>query len=336
MTTNQECPFCKTPSVTRNPDGDGALYGCNHCGSFFLGIMEEDHLEYMTKNDPERLKRAAALLFERNAKGLTSPFVVDFEGGKEPPNRHFVVIRFDDLLAQWPATVAELLDRCLLNICHLSEKPGRRVDFHDINNPYLFFSKSPGQYVFCKNALQDYKWINVDLVDRRNIFRIQVTAKGWARFDELTRYHGKLSNPVFVAMWFGGKTSSDQQRMTDRFEQTIKAPCMKLGWLAERVDSEEHNESIMDRIVALIREAPFMIADLTKNNQGVYYEAGFAKGLGKEVIYLVNESEPEPVHFDLSGVNHVRWTEEAELRTKLENRILGTMGRGPHRFDKSI
>jgi len=76
-----------------------------------------------------------------------------------------------------------------------------------------------------------------------------------------------------------------------------------------------------------------MIADLSDENRGVYYEAGFARGVGKEVVYLVHESKAHTVHFDLSGVNHVRWSNEDELRKKLENRILGTMGRGPHKFD---
>ena len=85
----------------------------------------------------------------------------------------------------------------------------------------------------------------------------------------------------------------------------------------------------MDRIIDLIRAAPFVIADLSDDNRGVYYEAGYARGLGRDVIYLVREGGAKP-HFDVSGVNHVRWSAHDDLRRRLENRILGTKGRGVH------
>jgi hypothetical protein len=97
-----------------------------------------------------------------------------------------------------------------------------------------------------------------------------------------------------------------------------------------RADTDEHNAPIMDRIVEDIRKAPFVVAELTDNNQGVYYEAGFAKGRGTEVIYCCPEGTKP--HFDVTGINQVRWKDEADLRQKLEGRILGTMSRGPHRF----
>lgn len=132
-------------------------------------------------------------------------------------------------------------------------------------------------------------------------------------------------------MWFGGKEAADREKMTRLFEDAIRPACRSCRWLAERVDSTEHNDSIIDRIVEMIRIAPFVIADLSDGNQGVYYEAGFARGLGRDVIYLVREGTP--VHFDLSGVNQIRWQTVDDLRVKLENRILGTIGHGPHKFE---
>ena len=105
-----------------------------------------------------------------------------------------------------------------------------------------------------------------------------------------------------------------------------------------RADSVEHNDSIIDRVIDDIRLAPFVVAELTNNNPGVYFEAGFARGRGIEVIYCIPETgrpEDKP-HFDVSGINHVRWKDTDELRKKLENRILSAIGRGPHKFDAGI
>ena len=88
----------------------------------------------------------------------------------------------------------------------------------------------------------------------------------------------------------------------------------------------------MDRIIEDIRRAPFVVAELTENNNGVYYEAGFARGRDVDVIYCVKEKQK--VHFDVTGVNHVRWKDEDDLRKRLERRILATVSRGPHKFSQ--
>jgi hypothetical protein len=56
-----------------------------------------------------------------------------------------------------------------------------------------------------------------------------------------------------------------------------------------------------------------MIADFTseidKPRGGVYYEAGFAHGLGKEVIWTCREDVIDHIHFDTRQYNHITWNE---------------------------
>jgi nucleoside 2-deoxyribosyltransferase len=59
----------------------------------------------------------------------------------------------------------------------------------------------------------------------------------------------------------------------------------KTGFKLERVDTAPKAGLIDDKIKVDIRTARFVLADLTGNNNGVYWEAGFAEGLGKPVIY---------------------------------------------------
>ncbi len=40
-----------------------------------------------------------------------------------------------------------------------------------------------------------------------------------------------------------------------------------------------------------IRDAKFVIADLTHGNDGAYWEAGYAEGLGKPVAYICEKEE---------------------------------------------
>ena len=54
---------------------------------------------------------------------------------------------------------------------------------------------------------------------------------------------------------------------------------------AIKIDTHEHINDINDEIIAQIRRSRFMVCDLTGYRGGVYFEAGFAYGLGLDVIY---------------------------------------------------
>ncbi|MDH3514509.1 MAG: nucleoside 2-deoxyribosyltransferase, partial [Gammaproteobacteria bacterium] len=91
----------------------------------------------------------------------------------------------------------------------------------------------------------------------------------------------------------------------------------------------EHNDDINDRIIAEIRKSRFVVADFTGNRGGVYFEAGFALGLGKPVIWTCKRSffEEHGVHFDTQARNHILWDEPADLRRALQARIEATVPR---------
>ena len=72
-----------------------------------------------------------------------------------------------------------------------------------------------------------------------------------------------------------------------------------------------------------------MVADFTGNRGGVYYEAGFAGGLGIPVIWIVHEDDLDDVHFDTRQYNHITYSTPEELRDKLKARILATIQTSP-------
>ena len=92
-----------------------------------------------------------------------------------------------------------------------------------------------------------------------------------------------------------------------------------------RIDREEHNDKIDDKIIVEIRRAQFTVADVTGQRQSEYFEAGFAKGLGRPVIWTCREVELAKVHFDTRQYNHVVWATPEELRQKLRDRVRATI-----------
>jgi nucleoside 2-deoxyribosyltransferase len=90
-----------------------------------------------------------------------------------------------------------------------------------------------------------------------------------------------------------------------------------------RVDRVEHSENINDKIIADIRRAEFVVADFSFHPAGVYFEAGFALGLHRLVVWTCRQDEfkTDKVHFDTRPYNHIVWETEADLREKLTARV---------------
>ena len=151
-----------------------------------------------------------------------------------------------------------------------------------------------------------------------------VTFDGYGHIaDQATRVD---SSSAFVAMWFDNS-------LAEAYEQGIKLAIVGAGFSPVRIDQKEHINKIDDEIIAEIRRSRFLVADFTHGEDGarggVYYEAGFAHGLGIPVIFICHEDALETLHFDTSHYSHIVWTTPEDLREKLKNRILAVIGQGP-------
>ena len=71
------------------------------------------------------------------------------------------------------------------------------------------------------------------------------------------------------------------------------------------------------------------MADVTNHRQGVYFEAGYALGLGIPVIWTCRKDDLDNCHFDTRQYNHIVWETPEELATALEHRIRATIGEPP-------
>ena len=130
-------------------------------------------------------------------------------------------------------------------------------------------------------------------------------------------------------MWFHESTDP-------AYSQSIAPAIRSAGYRPLRIDQKEHLNKIEDEIVAEIRRSRFIVADFTQGDDGarggVYYEAGFAKGLGLPVILTCRAESFHRVHFDTNHYNHIVWDSHEDLRARLKNRILAVVGEGPDRL----
>lgn len=152
---------------------------------------------------------------------------------------------------------------------------------------------------------------------------IYMSPAGWAEIQSSNTL-GK-SNKVFIAMAFNWGTELNE--IKSKYLSAIQDACTSLGYEADIV-SQHHTGHIVDKIVAEIRDSKFIIADFTFNNRGAYFEAGYARALGKHVIHTVMEghtdgddSEGKRLHFDIQQINYIKWSDTEELKERIKDRI---------------
>jgi nucleoside 2-deoxyribosyltransferase len=178
------------------------------------------------------------------------------------------------------------------------------------------------------------------LEENKSQFRL--TSKGWKRVADLAKVETGVS--CFVAMWF-----SDE--MFKIYDDAIAPAIRDAKYEPMLINRKQHNNKVDDEIVSEIRRAKFIVADFTtkfhelRDNTGkmiskiaparggVYFEAGFALGLGKPVIWCARKDivDAGELHFDTRQFAHIVWTDAEDLRKQLKDRITATQGEGPIR-----
>jgi nucleoside 2-deoxyribosyltransferase len=142
-----------------------------------------------------------------------------------------------------------------------------------------------------------------------------LTVAGWQAYEQLKEINVE-SKKVFVAMSFAPE-------LKYIFDEGIFPACDECGFKAFRADSEEHTQKICDKIIADIKESRFIVSDFTGQKHGVYFEAGFARGVGLEVIWTCKDDEEEKknLHFDTRQYNHIFWKDAEDLKKQLIYKI---------------
>jgi len=178
----------------------------------------------------------------------------------------------------------------------------------------------------------DLSWLsrqlaNEGLYDRNDTgdaqgWRLRLTMNGWKRYDDLTRrvVAGRIA---FMAMAFG------QSELDSALDQCFRPAAKRTGFELRKLNEGQPAGLIDNQIRTRIRTARLVIADLTHDNDGAYFEAGFAEGLGINVIYTCEEKKfkTTKTHFDTNHMVTILWDlgnlkkAEEDLTGKIRNTL---------------
>jgi hypothetical protein len=288
-------------------------YNCKNCGIF--SITSDFRIYFNEDVEGDSLHALSGYIREMNENGKRDILIT---------NKNY-----KDILASpyIPHTIGAKLEKLLQHCYHLTHYFNEDL-FIDISSNYsLCYAKNAEE----ADALFD-QLVNMRYFERENMsgdFHLTLLGVEKAELNAKIR---NQSNTCFVAMWFADV-------MDTIYENAIKAAieCKEYyDYVAVQVGKKEHNNDITDEIIAGIRECHFMVADMTGYRGGAYFEAGFAKGLGKQVIYTCrndwfhgefdgNTIIKEKVHFDVNHQNFIVWETEEDLKRKIIDRIRATI-----------
>ncbi|MDD4202438.1 MAG: hypothetical protein PHQ52_03130 [Candidatus Omnitrophica bacterium] len=141
-----------------------------------------------------------------------------------------------------------------------------------------------------------------------------LTIDGWTKYETIKQIN-VYSKKVFVAFKF-------DTELSDELFKTIEKVCFEnFELVAIKSDPLKYNGKICDKIISDIKESRFIVSDFSFQNQGVYYEAGYAMGLGIPVVRTCRKQEVGQLHFDTRQYSHIIWKDFKDLEEQLIPKI---------------
>lgn len=347
--SKQKCPICQNSNADLISRGKtySECWSCPDCGKFILQRKLQNKLSSGIAQDEKRARKYAAVMLERNLKKQNDNVRLEFDPAK---GLYFydTGTALDDF---YPSSFYEKLERGFFNIV-------RACRF----SPFIGFSRSKLKYNIRKLLFMDESLSNPEieleeyLCEEGWIRKIgttgtgerkyRITTKGMQHFESASEKGN--SSFAFLAMWFGVPGH-------ERFRDAVGRAVANAGYQLHVVDEQHYNGFIMDKVVNLINDSAFVIADISAREEsyngrdvyggvrgGVYWEAGYAKGQKKQVILTCDNSEEtiKRIHFDLQQYNQIRWKDVGDkiltvdgrlFEEILTERIVATVGRGAWR-----
>lgn len=300
------CPLCGEAAFMLPDAGDRDYVRCGICGKFWISADARARLHGGDGPEAHAADRELLSALSRHAS----------ERG-EPP-LEITGDNLDELIrsAPVPHTPLDALENLLL---YMGERQKTFSDYVRIEGRRfpITVARSFEDFRYVANLLLEMGFAEV--YDDAFREQLRLTAAGWKRLEEL-RASRPDSRRAFVAMWYAPELRS-------AWADGIRPALEEAGFTAVRLDAVEHNEQIDDRIIVEIRRAGLVVADLTGGRGNVYFEAGFALGLGTPVIWTCREDHLDDLHFDTRQYNYIAWSTPAELRERLRLRVEATLPR---------
>lgn len=213
-------------------------------------------------------------------------------------------------------TVSDKIEHALLAIAARSEAFGADVKIMLEDDCALVSARNPVEFGSILGHLTEKGMLRNRSAPghvKGTPFVYQVSGDGWREVERIrpVRSGGRQA---FVAMWF-------DESMDEAYNKGIHPALSVIGYRPWRADREHFDQKICDRILMEIRRSSLLVVDMTGSRPSVYFEAGFARGLGIPVIWTCREEDAKGLAFDTRQYPHILWREPEQLRVRVEEAV---------------
>ncbi len=294
---NQNCPVCNSlyTNVTDYPGSRSVtIFSCPRCGDF---IMTHTLLAGL----PHKIEQ------EKDGAAKLSHALRTMQGANEQVEVNTSTIT--ELLKRPLPSPKEQADLLVRALADMSPGPGEGVNVSIISHGSIVGAKSTSGLFLIIDHLDHNELAivgNVPTTSGVSTRAVTLTVKGWEYYDQL-KQTGATYHKAFMAMKFG-------EAELDKVFKDVFKPCVEqAGFELNNLADAPRAGLIDDRLRVEIQGSDFLIADLTHRNNGAYWEAGYAEGLGKPVIYTCEKTvfEEDKTHFDTNHHLTVIWDKDA-------------------------
>jgi len=296
------CEVCVYKNATTIPSGgfDGVHQNCPRCGEFKLSGTASSVMRQSLGKD----KRALLSGWVRNQNRLGSVPMITTENLKK-----IIATPLPSVIERANA----LLEEAVLGLKGLG-------DNFNIGEPIFLaatYSSTAQDVKYLLGLLHDQGLAEAKTLDGG----CEILPGGYIRLDELKGRSSTSANG-FVAMSFHAD-------LNDMYSNGFQVGILDAGYEPVRMDQLEHINRIDDEIINQVNSSKFIVADFTGHRSGVYFEAGYALGIGLPVFWTCKKSEMADLHFDIRQFNCIDWETPEELAKRLKVRLEAVLGRGP-------
>ena len=303
---------------------DSQLFYDNTDSFLFMRFVNSEFGEFIiSKNALDKINeedhyKVLSLLFEQNLKN-TGIYLITLAEEKEKLKwkyDYYISLSLEEFFNRFPNDFIEKQQRALLNLYNQCSEYGQPIK--SVMN-HVFFVKNTSELIFILESMMRKNLLSVEIFRNGNTSVVNetiiITDDGWIEIEKIIKKYRQKQ--VFIAMKF-----KDMDTVRDSIRQAI----IDADYFPLRIDDKEHINEISSEIQFEISQSGLVIADVTGQNQGVYFEAGYAMGLNIPVIWTCNEKEINNIHFDIRQYNTILWKDESDLYERLKKRITAVMG----------
>ena len=269
---------------------------CPRCGGYLYTDSSRGMLLVLS---PENKSKLSVVIRNSNIQGRD---LIEFD----TVNIQGIIDNYIEL------TVQEKIDKLMLNLSISISQPNEIIKLNESIDWPLSYSNDQTELAYYIEHLKERKLLEfIKHSEEGNQFRI--TIMGWEYISKLEK-RATTSKKVFVAMNF-------DKEFDELYEKSIKKAIEDNGYISIISKRAEHIDLIDDFIMAEIKDSRFVVAEFTGQKHGVYFEAGYARGLGIPVIWVCRKDEIGKLHFDINHYNQIDWETPEELMKRLYNRV---------------